>query len=55
MPGMDGVALYRKLKDLEAGTVAIIVTAYAGNATLSDALEPVPGRLSRSQSTFPRF
>jgi DNA-binding NtrC family response regulator len=38
MPGMDGVALYREIKKLQAGTVAIVVTAYASSATANDAL-----------------
>ena len=38
MPGMDGLTLYRKIKKLSAGTVAIIVTAYATNATAKEAL-----------------
>ena len=33
MPGMDGLTLYREIKKLSAGTVAIIVTAYATSAT----------------------
>lgn len=31
MPGMNGVELYRRLRELSAGTVAIIVTAYVGS------------------------
>jgi CheY-like chemotaxis protein len=33
MPGMDGLTLYREIKQLRAGTVAIIVTAYASGGT----------------------
>lgn len=29
MPGMSGIELYRRLREVSAGTVAIIVTAYA--------------------------
>jgi len=29
MPGMDGLELYRRMREIQAGTVAIIVTAYA--------------------------
>jgi len=29
MPGMDGLELYRRMRAIQAGTVAIIVTAYA--------------------------
>ena len=33
MPGMDGLTLYRAIKQLRAGTGAIIVTAYASDGT----------------------
>jgi CheY-like chemotaxis protein len=39
MPGMDGLTLYRRIRDLRAGTVAMIVTAYASEATAGAALE----------------
>lgn len=38
MPGMDGLTLYRNIKNLSAGTVAIIVTAFAAKATANEAL-----------------
>lgn len=38
MPGMDGLELYRRIKQLQSGTVAIVVTAYASSNTASDAL-----------------
>lgn len=38
MPGMDGLTLYREIKKLSSGTVAIIVTAYAARATANEAL-----------------
>jgi two-component system, NtrC family, response regulator HydG len=38
MPGMDGLTLYREIKKLRAGTVAIVVTAYAGGNTAEEAL-----------------
>jgi CheY-like chemotaxis protein len=38
MPGMDGLTLYREIKKLRAGTVAIIVTAYASSTTAAEAL-----------------
>jgi DNA-binding NtrC family response regulator len=33
MPGMDGVELYRRIKEIQSGTVAIIITAYVGSNT----------------------
>jgi two-component system, NtrC family, response regulator HydG len=39
MPGMDGLELYRRIKELRAGTVAMIVTAYATDATAQAALD----------------
>src|SRR6266550_4560762 len=38
MPGMDGLTLYREIKKIRAGTVAIVVTAYASSSTASEAL-----------------
>lgn len=38
MPGMDGLELYRRIKQMQSGTVAIVVTAYASGSTASDAL-----------------
>jgi DNA-binding NtrC family response regulator len=38
MPGMDGLTLYREIKKLRAGTVAIIVTAYASSTVAEEAL-----------------
>src|SRR3989442_2683844 len=38
MPGMDGLTLYREIKRLRAGIVAIIVNAYASHATAEAAL-----------------
>ncbi len=38
MPGMDGLTLYREIKKLSAGTVAIIVTAFAAQGTANEAL-----------------
>jgi two-component system response regulator HydG len=38
MPGMDGLTLYRELRQLCAETVAIVVTAYATKATAEEAL-----------------
>lgn len=38
MPGMDGLTLYRKVKQVRAGTVALLVTAYAGGTIAEEAL-----------------
>src|ERR1043166_4222505 len=38
MPGMDGLTLYREIKRLRAGMVAIVVTAYASGTTADEAL-----------------
>jgi two-component system, NtrC family, response regulator HydG len=38
MPGMDGLTLYREIKKRRAGTVSLLVTAYASAATAQEAL-----------------
>jgi DNA-binding response OmpR family regulator len=38
MPGMDGLTLYREIKKLRAGTVAIVVSAYASSSITQEAL-----------------
>lgn len=38
MPGMGGLELYREIRQRRAGTVALILTAYASNETTADAL-----------------
>ncbi len=38
MPGMSGLELYRQIKQLQSGTVALVVTAYATSATAEEAL-----------------
>jgi CheY-like chemotaxis protein len=37
MPGMDGLELYRRIREISAGTVAIVVTAYASSDTAKSA------------------
>ena len=39
MPGMNGLELYREIRQLAAGTVAIIVTAYASSDTAQSVLQ----------------
>jgi DNA-binding response OmpR family regulator len=53
MPGMDGLTLYRKLKELQADTVAIIVTAYASSVSLSYALEAGAWKVVSKPVEFP--
>jgi CheY-like chemotaxis protein len=38
MPGMDGLTLFREIKKQRAGTVSMLVTAYASPATAEEAL-----------------
>jgi DNA-binding NtrC family response regulator len=38
MPGMDGLELYHRIKEVRAGTIAIVVTAFASAATTQQAL-----------------
>jgi two-component system, NtrC family, response regulator HydG len=38
MPGMDGLELYRRIKEKSAGTAALIVTAYASSDTAKSAI-----------------
>lgn len=39
MPGMNGVELYRHLKAEGVETVGVLVTAFAANETINDAIE----------------
>ncbi|MEX0741594.1 MAG: response regulator [Phycisphaeraceae bacterium] len=39
MPGMDGLELYRRIKQTRSGTVAIIVTAYAADESAQEAVQ----------------
>src|SRR5262245_30507411 len=55
MPGMDGLTLYREIKKLRAGTVAIVVTAYAGGATAEEALEAGAWRVLPKPADFPNL
>lgn len=38
MPGMDGLTLYREIKQVQAATVAFLVTAHAGGSAAQDAV-----------------
>jgi DNA-binding NtrC family response regulator len=39
MPGMDGLELFKRIKDISHGTVAIVVTAYATSETARKILD----------------
>jgi two-component system, NtrC family, response regulator HydG len=55
MPGMDGVTLYREIKRLRSGTVAIIVTAYASSETAHDALTAGAWQMLPKPVDFPKL
>jgi two-component system, NtrC family, response regulator HydG len=55
MPGMDGLTLYREIKKLRAGTVAIVVTAYAGGDTAEEALAAGAWQVVPKPVDFPRL
>jgi DNA-binding NtrC family response regulator len=55
MPGMDGLTLYREIKKLSAGTVAIVVTAYAGGTTADDAHRAGAWQVLPKPVDFPRL
>src|SRR5262249_20730916 len=55
MPGMDGVTLYREMKNLRSGTVAFVVTAYASGATITEALEAGAWQIVPKPVDFPKL
>ena len=55
MPGMDGVTAYREIKKLRAGTVAIVVTAYASGATAEEALQAGAWQVLPKPVDFPKL
>ncbi|HUY31934.1 MAG TPA: response regulator [Pirellulales bacterium] len=55
MPGMDGLELYRRIKALRAGTVAIVVTAYASGQTAQEALTAGAWRILAKPLDFPQL
>jgi CheY-like chemotaxis protein len=55
MPGMDGLTLYREIKKVRAGTVAIIVTAYAGGVTAEEAVTAGAWQVVPKPVDFPRL
>lgn len=55
MPGMDGATLYERIKQLRAGTVALIVTAHPGNPRAEVALTAGAWRLLPKPVDVPRL
>jgi DNA-binding NtrC family response regulator len=55
MPGMDGLTLYREIKKLRAGTVALLVTAYAGADTAEEALAAGAWQVVAKPVDFPKL
>ncbi len=55
MPGMDGLTLYREIKKISSGTVAIIVTAYAGASTTEEALSAGAWQVVSKPVEFPKL
>jgi DNA-binding NtrC family response regulator len=55
MPGMDGVSLYREIKQRRSGMVAIIVTAYASSETAQEALTAGAWQILPKPVDFPRL
>jgi two-component system response regulator HydG len=55
MPGMDGVELYHRLKEASAGTVAIIVTAYASTESARSVLSAGAWQIVSKPVDFPNL
>src|SRR6516165_6034929 len=55
MPGMDGVELYREIKKLQAGTVAMVVTAYASRDSNEEALTAGAWQVLSKPLDFPKL
>jgi CheY-like chemotaxis protein len=55
MPGMDGLTLYREIKKLRAGTVAIVVTAYASGTTVEQARDAGAWQVLPKPVDFPKL
>jgi CheY-like chemotaxis protein len=55
MPGMDGLTLYHEIKKISAGTVAMIVTAYAEGATMEQAIAAGAWQVLPKPVDFPRL
>jgi DNA-binding response OmpR family regulator len=55
MPGMNGLEVYREIRRLRASTVALIVTAYASQATAEEALQSGAWRVVPKPVDFSRL
>jgi DNA-binding NtrC family response regulator len=55
MPGMDGLTLYRELKKLRHGTVAILVTAFATEFAMNEAFQLGIWQIVKKPVAFPRL
>jgi CheY-like chemotaxis protein len=55
MPGMDGLTLYREIKKARAGTVAIVVSAYASGETRAEALAAGAWQVLSKPVDFPKL
>jgi CheY-like chemotaxis protein len=55
MPGMDGVSLCREIRRVRSGTVALLVTAYAGGDVARDALDAGVWQVLSKPVDFPRL
>ena len=55
MPGMDGLTLYREIRKLRAGTVALIITAYSTPETIGEALTAGAWRVMSKPVDFSRL
>jgi two-component system, NtrC family, response regulator HydG len=55
MPGMDGLTLYRQIKQQRAGTVSWLVTGYASPATAAEALAAGAWKVVAKPVDFPEL
>jgi len=55
MPGMDGLELFHRIRQLRSGTVGIIVTAYVGTDTAERALAAGAWQVLAKPLDFPRL